>query len=53
MHKVIINEYNRCKKQYEKDRQTSKFSDKFYRKGLQDNLYNKTEYESLCNIFLE
>ena len=39
------------KKQYEKDQQTIKSFDKLYRKSLQDNMIDKNEYESLCNIF--
>ena len=51
MHKLIINKYNKYEKQYERDQQTIKSSDKLYRKSLQDNIFDKTEYESLCNIF--
>ena len=51
LHKLIINKYNKYKKQYERDQQTIKFFDKLYRKSLQDNTIDKTEYESLCNIF--
>ena len=51
LHKLIINKYNKYKKQYERDQQTIKSFDKLYRKSLQDNIINKTEYESLCNIF--
>ena len=36
LRKLIINKYNKYKKQYEKDQQTSKSFDKFYRKSLQD-----------------
>ena len=42
---------NEYKKLYEKDQQTIKYFDKLYRKSLQDNITNKNEYESLCNIF--
>ena len=48
LHKLIINKY---KKQYERDQNTIKSFDKLYRKSLQDNLIDKTEYDSLCNIF--
>ena len=51
LHKLIINKYNKYKKQYEKDQQTIESFDKLYRKSLQDNIINKSEYESLCNIF--
>ena len=51
LHKLIINKHNKYKKHYERDQQTIKSFDKLYRKSLQDNLIDKTEYESLCNIF--
>ena len=53
IYEVVINKYNKYKKQYEKYQQTIKSFDKFYRKSSQDNLIDKTEYESLCNIFTE
>ena len=51
LHKLNISKYNKYKKQYERDQNTIKSFDKLYRKSLQDNLIDKTEYESLCNIF--
>ena len=51
LHKLIINKYNKYKKLYERDQQTVKSFDKLYRKNLQDNIFDQTEYESLCNIF--
>ena len=51
LHKLIINKYNKYKKQYERDQQTIKSFDKLYRKSLQDNVIDKTEYDSLCNVF--
>ena len=51
LHKLNINKYNKYKKQYEKDQNTIQSFDKLYRKSLQDNVIDKTEYESLCNIF--
>ena len=51
LHKLIINKYNKNKKQYERDQQTIKSFDKLYRKSLLDNVIDETEYESLCNIF--
>ena len=51
LHKLIINKYNRYKKLYERDQNTIRSFDKLYRKSLQDNIIDKTEYESLCNIF--
>ena len=51
LHKIIINKHNKYKKQYEKDQQTIKSFDKFYKKSLQDNVTDKNEFESLCRIF--
>ena len=51
LYEVIINKYNKYKKEYEKDQKTIKSFDKLYRKSLQDNVIDKTEYESLCNFF--
>ena len=51
LHKLITNKYNKYNKQYERDQQTIKPFDKLYRKSLQDNVIDKTEYESFCNIF--
>ena len=51
LHKLIINKYNKYKKQYERDQNTIKSFDKLYRKSLQDNVIDKSECECLCNIF--
>ena len=51
LHQIIISKYNKYKKQYERDQNTIKSFDKLYRKSLQDNIIDKTEYENLCNIF--
>ena len=51
LHKLIINKYNKYKKQYERDQNTIKSFDKLYRKSLQDNVIDKSEYDILCNIF--
>ena len=53
LHKLIIIKYNKYKKQYERDQNTIKSFDKLYRKSLQDNVIDKTEYESLCSIFIK
>ena len=50
-HKLIINKYNKYKKLYERDQNTIKSFDKLCRKSLQNNVIDKNEYESLCNIF--
>ena len=51
LHKLIIYKNNKYKKHFEKDQQTIKSFDKLYRKSLQDNVIDKSEYESLCNVF--
>ena len=51
LYEIVVNKYNKYKKQYEKDQQTFKYFDKFYRKSLQVNVIDKSEYECLCNIF--
>ena len=51
LHKLIINKYNTYKKLYERDQKTIKSFDKLYRKSLKDNVIDKNDYESLCNIF--
>ena len=50
LHKLIINKYNKYKKQYKRDPRTIKSFDKLYKKSIQDNLIDKSEYESLCKI---
>ena len=51
VYEIIKNKYNKYKKQNEKDQNTIKCFDKLYRNPLQDNVSDKVEYESLCNIF--
>ena len=43
LHKIIINRYNKYKKQYDKDQQTIKTLDKLNRNFSQDNIIDKTE----------
>ena len=50
LYEVIINKINKYKKQYERVEQTIKYFDKLYRKSLQDNVIDKTENDTLCNI---
>ena len=50
IYEIIINKYNKYKKQYEKDQQSIKSFDKLYRKSLRNSVIDKSEYESLCNI---
>ena len=52
LYEVIINKYNKYKKQYERDQLIIKSFDKLYRKSLQKNVVDKNEYENLCNFLL-
>ena len=49
--RLIINNCNKYIEQYEKDQQTIDPFDGLYRKSSQDNVIDKSEYGSLCNIF--
>ena len=51
IYEIVMQKYNKYKKQCDKDQQTIKSFDKLYRKTLQDNIIDKNEYESLCDIF--
>ena len=51
LHKILINKYNKYKKHYERDQQIFKYFEKIYRKSLQDNVTDKTKFDSLCNTF--
>ena len=51
LYEIVMQKYKKYKKQYERDHNTIKSFDKLYRKSLQDNIIDKNEYESLCNIF--
>ena len=51
LHKLFINEYNKYRKQYERDQQTIKSVNGLYRKSLQDTVIDKNEHQSVCNIF--
>ena len=42
LHRIIINRYNKYKKQFDEDEQTIKTSDKLNREFLQDNIIDKT-----------
>ena len=53
IYEIIINKNNKYKKPLEKDQQTIKSFDKLYGKSLQDNVIDKSEHESLCNLFTE
>ena len=50
LHKLIINEYNKYKKQHERDQQSLESFDKLYRKSLQDKLIENTEYECFFDL---
>ena len=51
LHKIIKNKYFENKRKFRKDEQTKKIFDKFYRKPIQDNSIDKSEYEPPCKIF--
>ena len=51
IYEIIMQNYNKYKKVYEKDQPTIKPFDKLYRKSLRKNVIDKYEYECLCNIF--
>ena len=42
---IIINKYNKYRKHYEKDQKIIKSFDKLYRKSLQEDTIDKSEYE--------
>ena len=42
IYEIIINKYIKYKKLYERDQETIKSFDKFYRRSLQDNVIDKT-----------
>ena len=51
VYEIIRNKFNKYKKQNERDQQTNKYFDNLYRISLQGNVIDKSENESLCNIF--
>ena len=51
LYEIVMQKYNKDKKQNERNHSTIKLFDKLYRKRLQDNMIDNKEYESLCNIF--
>ena len=53
LYEMIINKYNKYKKQYEKDQQIINSFDKLYKKTLQDDIIDKNEYESVSKILTE
>ena len=52
IYEIVMQKYNKYKKQYDKNQQTKKSFDKLHRKSLQSNVIDENEYESLCNVFL-
>ena len=50
-YEMVMPTYYIYQKRYDKDQQIIKSFDNLYRKCLQDNVNDKSEYESLCNIF--
>ena len=55
VHKILLNKFFLYKRQSEKDKQTIKSFDDVFKNanGLLDNLLDKNEHDSLCNIFTE
>ena len=51
LYDIVMQKYNKYRKQYEKEQQTIKFFIELFRKSLQDNAIARNEYKSLCNIF--
>ena len=51
IYEIVMQKYNKYNKHYQKDQQTIKSFDSLYRNSLRDNVIDKIEYESLCNIF--
>ena len=51
IYEIIINNTINVEKLYERDQQTTKSFHKLYRRSIQENIIDKNEYESLCNIF--
>ena len=50
---MIINKYNKHRKQYEKHQQTIKSFDILYRESLQDNVIDENEHENFYNSFIK
>ena len=48
---IVVQKYNKNKKQYQKVQQTVNSFVKIY--SLQDNMINENEYKPLCNVFTE
>ena len=51
LHNLIMSNYNKYKKHYEKYQQTIKFFDNLFKKFSQNNVIVENENESLCKIF--
>ena len=50
LYETLMNKCIKYKNYYERAQQTINTSDRLYRKGLQDKIFNKKEYESICNV---
>ena len=50
IYEIVLQNYNKHNKLYERAEQTVKSFDKLCRKCLQDNVIDKKEYESPCNF---
>ena len=51
--KIVLNKHIKYKKQNEKNQKTTKLFDKLYRKSVQDNFFDKSEYEIPFEFFTE
>ena len=50
-YEIVMEKYNKCKKEYQLDQRMIKPFEKLYRKRLHYNLIDEDEYESQCNFF--
>ena len=51
LYEIVMQKYNKYKKQNQKGQQTFKSFDKLYWRSFQDNVIDRNEYESPCKIF--
>ena len=53
IYEVVMQKLNKYEKQYERDQQTLKSFNKLHRFSFQDNIFDKSQYESLRNFFIK
>ena len=51
--KIVVQKYIKYKERSQKDPQKIKSFDKLFRKSLEVNVIDKSDYESLCNVLTE